>query len=394
VTLDLTTPDHKHKQGASGNELRKNFKIKWLNSNHEHTSPKKRNTNPTPNASVELEAPSQTPRPVADNIGDDAPRSPEGNGSDGEQGNGGLANVQIMGLHSRNPIVSYKGDIYSCQWATNIGTELLFTEHDPDSTLPVLRHLPGHVDLLAASSTRIISNSIAVDPKSRTTVPPTSKKRKRAYGRDPTLLIPVGEQASDKRKNQAKFLQRLMEIKEDRGEEDEVTVYTEKKLSRNQWKKYLANNRSEERTKMQKIVQKNKSAGSVEMAKERLAVLDREDEKAKEVHERWLVESRLKGTGRIRIKGRGFEDYGMSARKGTPGSANEMPYRETGFMPTPQRWEMEGDGDENDLEEGMEDEAGEYDEDMAEDMFYDDEDLSEEVANGEDEDAQVAYGWS
>lgn len=369
MTLDLTNPDLNQR---IANESKRTFKPRWVNSTGEYTARKvKRHQTP---------AQSQTPRRDAEDIGDDPPESPESTGPQ-EQQKAGASRVQIIGLHTRNPIVSYNGNVYSCQWASNIGTELLFTEHDPDSALPVLRQLPGHVDLLAASSCRIISNSVLVEPKARMAAPP-KKKRRTANGKDPTLIIPVGEQASEKRKGQARFLQRLMEIKEAKGEEDEVTVYTEKRRGRTEWKAYLVEKRKEERKKLEKIVRAHKSAGSVDKAKERLAELDREDERVKEVEEKWLLESHVKGKGRSRNNGgrkrkRMDEDETGSVEQGTP-------YGESISMPTPQRWEMEGVGDEDD--EDMEDYQGEHDEDTGEEMFYDEDDYGDEDADGEDED--------
>ena len=384
MTLDLTKPDHKHKEAASGKELRRNFKAKWLNANLETTSSQKRKLS---DATGTLAAEGRTTRPEIDGVS----RRPEGTGSDGE--NGRSSKVQILGLHSRNPIVAYRGTIYSCKWASNIGTELLFIEHDPNSVLPVLRNLPGQVDLLAASSTRIMSSIIDVESKAQSAAPPQPKRRKVAKGKDPTLVIPVGMHASDKRKSQARFLQRLMEIKEERGEKDEVTVYTQKKLSRAEWREHLAQKRDEERVKLQKIVRKSKRSDSVQQAKERLAELDEENEKAKEVQARWLAESRVQGTTRTRIKGRSHDAQGNQGgldKNATSGSLDGSPYRESPSLPTPQRWEIEDNGD----DDMQEDYSAEYDEgmdgkDSYEDDKYGDED---EDPDEEDEDTQAEYG--
>ena len=390
VTLDLTVPGHQHKGAASRKEMKRSFKTKWLNPNSQHlqrdNSPEENGT-PTADAQPDL---------------DDVPRSPEGSGNDGELET--ASKVQILGLHDKNPMVLYKGTIYSCRWASNIGTELLFTEHDPNSALPVLRHLPGNVDLLAASSSRIISSTVHVDPKHQSTEEPQRKRRKVASGKDPALMIPVGVQASDKRKNQAKFLQRLMEIKEDKGEEDEVTVYTLKKFSRVEWRAHLAQQRDDERSKMEKTVQKNKSAVSVQKAMERLTQLDREDEKAREIQEQWLLESKQQGTSRTRMKGRERTSHDVKLgadNYGTP-RADGISYRATRPKATPQRWEMEGDGDEDededeedddDLDDNMEDYQVGHDEDMAEE-FYNEDVYGNEDAEGVDEDTQGAYEWS
>jgi hypothetical protein len=75
--------------------------------------------------------------------------------------------IQIMELHSDNPIALYRGKYFSGSWEHIIGTELLFgtrdDEDDETSTRPVhgatgnavLRHLPDGVDLLAATDARV-----------------------------------------------------------------------------------------------------------------------------------------------------------------------------------------------------------------------------------------------
>jgi hypothetical protein len=64
--------------------------------------------------------------------------------------------------------------------------------------------------------------------------------------------------------------------------------------------------------------------------------------------------------------------------------------KESVSTPMPQGWEMEGNG-ENFEGDDVEDYG--YDEAMAEEIFYEDE-YGDEDAPGEDEDTQLAYGWS
>jgi hypothetical protein len=341
----------------------------------------------------------QTPHAGAD-IDDEAPVSPECTGSQGDaqELNVEPAKVQIMGLHTRNPFASYNGHVYSCQWASNIGTELLFTEHDPDSSLPVLRNLPGNVDLLAASSARIISNSVSLEPKPGARTQPEPKKRIDKSKKDHALSIPVGHTASEQRKGQARFLERLMEIKEAKGEEDDVTVYTNRRLSRNGWKKHLEEKRQAERKTLQRIVKANKKRdkNKVEDAKVRLEELDVEEESMKEAERKWLGVSRPQGKGRI--PGFGGDGAAESPRKrvrvdddGEQGSIFDTGTpKESVSTPMPQGWEMEGNG-ENFEGDDVEDYG--YDEAMAEEIFYEDE-YGDEDAPGEDEDTQLAYGWS
>jgi hypothetical protein len=157
----------------------------------------------------------------------------------------------------------------------------------------------------------------------------------------------------------------------------------------------LAEKRGKERKKLLKVVGAGKDGESVEKARERLAELDREDERVREVAERWLAESHIKGKGRAR---------NVFVRRGRPRKyVNEVeagsvdlgtPNAESVSMGTPQRLDMEEDGEREQRDEDVEDYEREDGEDMEEGMGYDEDDYGEEDADGEDEDTQAAYGWS
>jgi hypothetical protein len=185
--------------------------------------------------------------------------------------------VQILDLHSRNPIVSYDGHVYSCQWAENIGTELLFKGHDKkDDSLPGIRTLPGNVDLIAVSSARIVSQSVQLKPNPNV-VP---RSRKRMHGRIRGLKIPVGTGASAKRKQQAAFLERLMDVKEKKGEEDLVTVLTKAKPGSVKWLEVLREKREKERQKLNRIIANgDPNDKEVLYAQSRLLEIDDEEER-------------------------------------------------------------------------------------------------------------------
>ncbi|KAH7026425.1 uncharacterized protein B0I36DRAFT_365991 [Microdochium trichocladiopsis] len=176
---------------------------------------------------------------------------------DGNQsGRRGLDEVQIMELHSPNPVIAYQGRVYAGQWHENIGTEFLITRHNEDSHLPVLRHLDDGVDLLAASSTRI-----SVTQKELKRKDPAAKQKHegmRLAGdgvqRHPSdradlgvegrrdhhgveveeddveaqaLLVPPPDAgASQARIDQGNFLREFIALKRARGETDAVPVLT------------------------------------------------------------------------------------------------------------------------------------------------------------------------
>lgn len=160
--------------------------------------------------------------------------------------------IQVLDLHSDNPIISYKGRIFSGNWASNIGTELVFGAHDEvaDRGLPYLRALPGGVDLMAASSARILT--IPADLRPKKSLPSgggggggstpsgaaafhqaqpfqnrrTQPDRYRALRRRAGIEIPIAHDKHGRRRPQARFLENLMAIKRRRGEMDEATTMT------------------------------------------------------------------------------------------------------------------------------------------------------------------------
>ena len=143
-----------------------------------------------------------------------------------------VGDIQVLDLHSDSPVISYKGRIFSGSWASNIGTELIFGAHDEvaDRGLPYLRSLPGDVDLMAASSARILTTPADLRPKNPTTAAAPQRRqapdRYRKLRKESGLEIPVAFDKHGFRKPQARFLENIMAIKRKRGEMDEVTTMT------------------------------------------------------------------------------------------------------------------------------------------------------------------------
>lgn len=300
--------------------------------------------------------------------------------------------VQILDLHTENPVVSYDGHVYSCKWATNIGTELLFTAHDQNNEIPSLRTLPGDVDLLAASSCRIISNSVTIEPRE-----PIAQRQYKsgssASVRD--LCIPVGRQASDKRKDQARFLEQIIRLKEEKGEEDLVTVFAVKRQTNMAWRKLLKQQRQQERTKLQGVVRKMKHGSEVEEARQRLQEMDEEDaqRQAADLSKGLGPDGKKLVDGRKRRRGQddGREDGGK--RQKTAGRK-----KKTGVMSLMGRADDERGSATPDLESTTpstpqiyEDEE-EYYEEIDQGQYGE---LYDEDAPGEEDDTemQAQYGW-
>lgn len=179
--------------------------------------------------------------------------------------------IQIMELHSEEPMVLFRGKYYKCQWVSNIGTELLFTKHDPDddNPLPCLRTLPGDVALLAASSARIMGTEVILEPKGHKT---QKVRRPRLKVKD--LSIQVGRGARRERKEQAKFLEELINAKLGMGELDAVTVDAQSRKSVWKWGEFFKAKTQHEIAKLQKIIRAG-GEGAAEAAA-RLQTLEEE----------------------------------------------------------------------------------------------------------------------
>ncbi|KAJ2970746.1 hypothetical protein NUW58_g9602 [Xylaria curta] len=140
------------------------------------------------------------------------------NAEDEDEEGANRERVQILELHSENPIISYKGRVFSGRWCENTTTELLMTRGDEDSSLPILRHLEDGVDLLAASSSRITVTEQKFKPKASQ----RDHQRSSAY-LPQTIIPPVDPKASQERTDQRNFLADLIALKRRKGETDDVT---------------------------------------------------------------------------------------------------------------------------------------------------------------------------
>ncbi|KAL1961830.1 hypothetical protein VTN77DRAFT_999 [Rasamsonia byssochlamydoides] len=131
--------------------------------------------------------------------------------------------IQILDLHSPNPLISYQNHIFSCSWADVIGTELFFTKPEPQpehAGLTCLKH-GKDFDLIAANSVKIIGRKAHL-------ISNTGPREEDASvdAQQGAQLLP----AHGKRTSQARFLQRLINAKQAKGETDMVrTVYSIKR---------------------------------------------------------------------------------------------------------------------------------------------------------------------
>ena len=146
-----------------------------------------------------------------------------------------LGEIQILDLHSDEPLVSYRNHIFRGTWCENIGTEMIFTPHDESAPLPALRHLGHGIDLLAASAARVnfreatlISKEEADAAGAGSDAGQDAEKDEEElperYKRNGGIYIHVGGDKSGQRQPQAHFLEDFIALKRSRGEMDDVTV--------------------------------------------------------------------------------------------------------------------------------------------------------------------------
>jgi hypothetical protein len=123
--------------------------------------------------------------------------------------------IQIMELHSRNPYVSYRNHIFSCEWADMIGTDMHFVrreDSEPDPTY--LKHTDGY-SLIAANPIKIIGRR-AHFARPSVTAAQANESNEPLSASNPIL--------ADNRSSQVRFLQELMDIKREKGETDMVRM--------------------------------------------------------------------------------------------------------------------------------------------------------------------------
>ncbi|OOF90280.1 hypothetical protein ASPCADRAFT_179386 [Aspergillus carbonarius ITEM 5010] len=142
--------------------------------------------------------------------------------------------VQILALHTPNPIISYQNQIFSGSWADQIGTELLFSrpEHPHDATEmemsnPVipLRQTKNY-DLLAANSVKILGRKAnLISSSSNVYAPDASAAQDPAETSATTTTTSAGVvRKTAPQTNQARFLERLAGLKRSKGETDSVRM--------------------------------------------------------------------------------------------------------------------------------------------------------------------------
>ncbi|MCJ1248820.1 hypothetical protein MMC30_006040 [Trapelia coarctata] len=171
--------------------------------------------------------------------------------------------IQILDLHSSNPVISYQNHVYSCQWTSTLGTDILLTPpHLPPPFRPL--HSDPGFNVLATPSIKLVGQPVQMVQHSRGRVEP-SVAAPAASSITPTIIapveasntypigsapdsapttipkpihIPVPPTAPRSKQNQARFLERLIAVKAAKGEPDNVTVHSRRRLTGTGWRSW------------------------------------------------------------------------------------------------------------------------------------------------------------
>jgi hypothetical protein len=145
---------------------------------------------------------------------------------------GSLSNerIQILDLHTCNPIVSYHNQMFTCSWADQIGTELVFASPNTEpgtnqSTEPL--HRGPSFELIAANSVKILgrkahitsSSGPGLVQNSQAETPPTNPASEATSQAPSQAGVPRRVAPPS---HQAQFLKRLQDLKSAKGEGDTV----------------------------------------------------------------------------------------------------------------------------------------------------------------------------
>ncbi|MCJ1389810.1 hypothetical protein MMC18_002667 [Xylographa bjoerkii] len=79
--------------------------------------------------------------------------------------------IQILGLHTSEPVISYQNQVYTCQWSSTIGTDILLAPPDPAPPFPPVYQAPGF-NVLATTNIKLVGEPVQLIPRSLPPPPP------------------------------------------------------------------------------------------------------------------------------------------------------------------------------------------------------------------------------
>ncbi|KEF52216.1 uncharacterized protein A1O9_11843 [Exophiala aquamarina CBS 119918] len=158
------------------------------------------------------------------------------------------SNVQVLDLHTSNPIISYQDQVYSCSWVDMIGTNMFFTQPGVSGDIvqpPLLS--TDDFDLLGTSTIKLLGYRAHMKKSSKKRARPedAETQQQAPEGRSLGTLTRSNPKKNAQIKRQATFLEKLMEIKDRRGHQDSVRTYVDEKIASQELSKLSETQRTE-----------------------------------------------------------------------------------------------------------------------------------------------------
>lgn len=141
--------------------------------------------------------------------------------------------LQLLDLHTGNPIVSYQGNIFSCSWTDMIGTTMFFSDHR-DTPLYDPELVTDELDMMGTSRIKLVGHLAKTTPIKQ---PVQGDEPGSSTAIDVDSGVSLGGiRSSNAKRNadlrkQANFLEQLMNVKKNRGEEDNVRIVMNSKIA-------------------------------------------------------------------------------------------------------------------------------------------------------------------
>lgn len=159
--------------------------------------------------------------------------------------------IQILDLDTKNPIILYKNQTFSCQWTSTIGTDLILISPESGCSFPKLLEGDGF-DILATTNIKIVGRPVQLVPRYEAIVTQTTEPPPEPICKEPDIQsttagepvaeapirIPVGPESGRARHNQARFLERLMAAKSAKGDTDIIPLHPRKKQTGSGWRSW------------------------------------------------------------------------------------------------------------------------------------------------------------
>ncbi|CAG8949964.1 hypothetical protein HYFRA_00004296 [Hymenoscyphus fraxineus] len=226
--------------------------------------------------------------------------------------------IQILGLESRKPVISFCGRLFQCEWTEHIGSELLFTRRTEElEDLPSIRHLPGNIDLLCINAARLVSEKLDTERVKRSL--PKDVKRRLARRYDNKLSDP--DTAS-----QTFFLDKLAEAKREKGEKDIISAVVEGRPHNRDWHRFVERRLMDERAYWEDILENGHDEEELEDAAARLEEIDREQgmTQPREKDTRVKISRERKSLKHLRPPGADPDEEKRLRKKGPDGNFYEV----------------------------------------------------------------------